>query len=68
MFNEDVIINLSCQLKSISDSIREVAAGHLAIKEVDAEIADNYERFVMDEVSHAQIVVLELTRLLTENG
>lgn len=68
MTNENTIINLSGQLKAVAERVCNVVSGYEFVKDSDPEIAEVYERFVLDEVSHAQIIVLELTRLLTEGG
>lgn len=59
------IIDIAMQLKSVSEGIGAIAAS-MSNTSLGDDIREKYEYFIQDEVTHAQIMVLELTRLVTE--
>lgn len=66
MTNEDVIINLSKQLRAVADRIAEIASGMTQMRGARPAVCENYEGFLLDEVAHVQILALGLTQVVTE--
>ena len=65
MENKDTIISICQQLCKITERICFLADGIESIKETNADLADTYEHFLIDEITHVQIATLELTRAVT---
>lgn len=63
--NEKAIENVSNQIINTCGHIASLALGIKETKEYSHKIADTYESLLLDEVTHTQILTLELTRLVT---
>ncbi len=65
MKNKEEIVNVSRQLSKITERICDLAEEIDKLQPVNADLADTYEAFLIDEVTHVQISALELTRFVT---
>ena len=68
MDNKNAIVNVCRQLCMISERICNLADSIEEMQTTNAELADTYENFLIDEVTHAQVAILELTRLVGGSG
>jgi hypothetical protein len=65
--NAYAIISISRQLTKASESIGSLAMGIQDVEQGIADISGVYEDLLLSEVEHAQILTLELTKLLTSD-
>lgn len=62
--NESVIATISQQLKEVSTRIESIALTQEALRANKSSFDENLEDFLYDEVRHAQVLILELTRII----
>lgn len=65
MINAEMIEKVALQLESVANRIISVAS--ILEDEIDTAFVEDYEQMVMDEVTHVQILALQLTKIVTEN-
>lgn len=57
---------ISVQLSKVCAQIDSLTAGILETEKQDEGLASVYESLLLDEIKHAQILTLEMTRIVTK--
>ena len=68
MTNESVIATLGGQLKEVADRIQSIALTNEVLRANNSSFDVQLEDFLLDEISHAQKLVLELTGLVAADA
>lgn len=68
MKNAFVIMGVSRQLGKVCEQIESLAAAIQEAEQGDTSVAEVYEGLLLDEMEHAQVLTLELTKLLSIGG
>ncbi len=69
MKNAWAIMTASRQLSKVCEQIESLTSAIQEAEQSDNDIAEVYEGLLLDEMEHAQVLTLELTRLLSvDNG
>ena len=62
--NESVIATIAQQLKDVAGRIESISLSTEVLRANDSKFSETNEEFLIDEIGHAQILILELTRLV----
>ena len=63
MNNLNLIRDISTQLKTVCDKIASLSCGMEYVGNQDESLEAVYEELLLDEVHHAQVLALEMTRV-----
>ena len=64
MKNAYAIMSVSCQLGKVCESIQSLASGIQEAEQHDGDVQSVFEGLLLDEMEHAQVLTLELTKLM----
>ena len=68
MKSKEELASLSMLLCKTAEMIETTTEAYEASAVSNPELADAYEHFLLDEVTHVQILALEMTRTMTEES
>ena len=68
MKNTMAVCELSRQLKLVCERIESLSMGLEQFEQGNTEMADTYIALRLDELEHAQVLTLNLTDLITQEG
>lgn len=65
MTNNEILVKISQQLEDAAERIGKLAMSIDQLAEATPEICEDFEHFLLDEVTHVQILALEMTKMVT---